>query len=35
MANKKKFDWSAVVEFLIYVLTLGLGHVNKRNDGKE
>ena len=30
MANKKKFDWSMVVEFIISVLTLGLSHIKKK-----
>ena len=34
-SNKKKFDWSIVVEILIQILTLGLGHVKKHKSGNE
>ena len=35
MKEKHKIDWSIVVEILIQILTLGLGHVKKHKSGNE
>ena len=34
-SEKKKIDWSIVLEFIVKVLTIGLGHVKKREEKSQ
>ena len=33
--EKKQVDWAKVVEVIISILTLGLSHIRKHQDGNE